>query len=201
MVVDDSGSMYRLADDVRGGFNSYVEKLRADTEQNYRLTVAKFGSSYEVLADNVPPQEVAPLDRTSYTAAQGSTCLYDSIGKLISTFENSNPEMPAGDRVLLVVQTDGEDNSSVEFTKDQIRSMISAREATKVWACLFLAAGPDAWKQGNGLGFSSNKVFQTSATAKGTQTVYEAVTHTSFAYSRGADEEEVAKTMRGHLSN
>lgn len=201
MIVDDSGSMYYLANDVRGGFNSYVEGLQQDTEQHYHLTVAKFGSGYELMARNAEPESVARLDNRNYTASQGGTALYDAIGKLITSFENDNIDMPATDRVLLVVQTDGEDNASVEFTMSQVRKMIDHRESCQGWTCLFLAAGPDAWKQGSGLGFASNKVFQTQATAKGTETVYRAVTETSRAYSRGASQEAVAETMRGGLAD
>lgn len=185
MTVDDSASMNHLATDTRGGFNGYVEELRKDKDSRYRLTVAKFGERYELLAKAAKLSEVPALNEQNYRANQGSTALLDAIGKIISDFENGTT-LRDGEKVLLVVQTDGLENSSKEFTVEQVRKMIQEREQSGRWQCIFLGAGPDAWKQGAGFGFAGDSILRTENTAAGTRSTYSGLATASAAYSKGA---------------
>jgi hypothetical protein len=201
LVVDDSGSMASVANDVRGGFNSYVDSLIADKDVKYSVTVGIFGSKYHTHAVGEKPKNVQKLDSRNYRAEQWSTSLYDAIAKTIQDFETANPNLPKGDKVLLVIQTDGGDNSSKEFTRDSVRSMIEARQSGETWNILFLGAGMDAWSTGSGLGIAKGSVFQTEHTPQGYASSYAGVTATSRATARGASQKEAAEAMREALTN
>lgn len=185
LVVDKSGSMAHLAKDVCGGFNSYVDDLRADTDGRYRLTVALFDTRYDLIANAAELKDVPVLDSTTYKP-RGMTALLDAIGKTITDFEATVPELGDGDRVLLVVQTDGEENSSREFATDAIRRLITDREAGGRWSCIFLGAGIDAWSTSRDLGFDHGSTISVDNSSHGTRSTYSGITRATQAFSRGA---------------
>lgn len=182
MVIDRSGSMHIVADDVRGGFNAYLENLEQDTAVTYRITTALFDDNYALMGVGLAPQDVIRLNQRTYRPG-GSTALLDAIGRIISDFERST-ELRPRDRVLLVVQTDGEENASREYKVEQIRKMITEREATGVWGAVFMGAGPDTWKQAGGMGFSTSTSY--ARTSEDTRNTYDGLTKMSGAFSRGA---------------
>jgi hypothetical protein len=200
LLVDDSASMFQVADSVRSSFNEYLDSLILDQDAKYRITVGIFGSEYRNLAIAQKPKDVIKLDRFTYQAQQGSTALYDSIARLIRDFDNKNPNLPKGDRVLLVIQTDGQDNSSHEVDLATARGMIEARQSGDVWNVLFLGAGMSGWKAGASLGVAERNLYQTQHSAQGYAESYSGVTMTSRATARGASKDEVAEVMRDALA-
>ncbi len=195
LVTDRSGSMYGLAEDVRGGYNGYVQSLQDDKEARYRVTSVLFSSQVTreddgstVLCVAAKPKDVPRLDEKSYVPG-GGTALLDAIGKVITKFE-AEVTLGKEDRVLLVVQTDGEENSSQEYDRATIAKMIADREEAGRWAAIFMGAGPDTWQQAGGMGFSTSLSY--SGDSKGVAASYEGLTATSAAYSRGASRSAAA---------
>lgn len=193
LVTDASGSMYTLAGDVRGGYNAYLQDLRADTEKSYRVTSSLFSDGYELLCTASDPADVPQLDEVTYRPG-GMTALFDAIGKTITDFERAVPTLNAGDKVLLVVQTDGKNNTSVEYTGPQIKSMIAEREATGAWTSMFVGAGPDTWRQGEAMGFTSTVAVAASGPA--TASSYSGLSTATRGYSRGSSSEQMAEQVR-----
>lgn len=191
-IIDRSGSMAPLADDVRGGFNTYVDSLRDDDAVKYRLTVAMFHHQYRPVCTAAKLRDVPKLDNRNYVPG-GATALLDAVGKTITDFEARVPELGDEDRVLLVVQTDGQENSSTEFSRETICALIEQREKTGKWSCIYLGAGPDAWGQAARLGFTHS--VNTAKTAKGTHGSYTGLSFATRAYSRGATADETRDTI------
>jgi hypothetical protein len=200
LLVDDSASMSNVADSVRESFNEYLDSLILDDDAKYRITVGIFGSEYKNLAVAEKPKNVVKLDRSNYRASQGSTSLYDSIARLIREFEQANPNLPKGDKVLLVIQTDGQDNSSREVDLSTARGMIEARQSGDVWNVLFLGAGMSGWQAGSSLGVADSNLYKTSHTGAGYAASYSGVTRSSQMTARGASKGAVAEAMREALS-
>ena len=113
-LLDRSGSMHGSVTDTIGGFNSYIEKQRA-SEFDTNVTTILFDHGYEILYKRKNIDEVKELTHNEYYV-RGSTALLDAIGRTITTMEREidNP-------VLFVITTDGYENSSREYTKNQIR--------------------------------------------------------------------------------
>lgn len=187
LATDASGSMGHLADDVRGGYNSYLDGL--DGAARYRVTSVVFNTGVTVLCTDAAPQDAPRFDDRNYFPA-GGTALLDAIGKVITDFERAVPELGADDKVLLVVQTDGFENSSREYTWAAITKMIQDREATGRWAPIFMGAGPDAWQQAGAMGFSSSLAY--GATGQGVARSYQGLSQTSAAYAAGATRRDAA---------
>jgi hypothetical protein len=195
LATDRSGSMYRLADDVRGGYNGYLQSLQDDDEVRYRITSVLFSSPITreddgstVLCTAAKPKDAPRLDEKNYVPG-GGTALLDAIGKMITGFE-AKVTLKKGDRVLLVVQTDGEENSSTEYDRPTISKMIADHEATSQWSAIFMGAGPDTWQQAGGMGFGTSLSY--SGDSKGVASSYAGLTETSRSYSRGATRSEAA---------
>ncbi len=189
LITDMSGSMAGLANDVRGGFNTYVDELRADTDQDYRLSVTLFDTEFVELCKAAPLGDVPALDEANYRP-RGMTALLDAVGMTVAGFDET--KLADDDRVLVVVQTDGHENSSREYRRDQIADVIKAREATGKWSFIFLGAGPDTWQQAAGMGFARDATVSIAADAKSTAGTYSGLSGATRSYSRGGNRADVS---------
>jgi uncharacterized protein YegL len=184
MVVDMSGSMQTLAQDVRGGFNEYVTTLKADTEREYRLTVTLFDTEFIPLAVDAALSDVPELNGVNYHP-RGMTALNDAIGKTLAEFDAKHGKVKKHERVLVVIQTDSQENSSQEFTTDQVKALIAEKDKSDRWGFIFLGAGPSAWSVGGSYGLGHSTI-ATSQTSAGTRSTYSGLATASAGYSRGA---------------
>lgn len=190
LATDKSGSMSSLANDVRGGFNTYIDGLADDKDGRYRITARLFDTSVTELCTAAKPRAVPRLDILSYSPG-GGTALLDAVGELIVGFEKATT-LGEDERVLLVVQTDGEENSSREYRLDTIRQMITEREAGGRWACLFLGAGRDAWRQADGMGFQAGQTIRVGDDSHGTASSYGGLRGATVSYAAGASAKDVS---------
>jgi uncharacterized protein YegL len=159
-VIDSSGSMEPKATDVRGGFNNYVSALREDTRSGYRLTAVTFDTQVKTLFTDVPLTQVPQLNESNYRPG-GNTALYDALGVSLAEITSAirHEDKPYGtDRVLVIVMTDGEENSSRRFSKQQVTGDIKLREEAGNWTFVYLGADQDAWAASQGLGFAAGNV-------------------------------------------
>ena len=85
VLLDRSGSMAAMVDDVIGGFNGLLADQRADGA-DARMTFVQFDTVdvQHTVADAVPIAEVLPLDRASFQP-RGGTPLLDASGNQVLT--------------------------------------------------------------------------------------------------------------------
>jgi uncharacterized protein YegL len=152
MILDMSGSMAPQWDDTIGGANSYFEGLKKDENTDYRVTIINFDTAYEVLCSDRPLAEVPKLDRMNYRP-RGGTTLYDAVGRAIRETE---VKVLDGEKAVVVIITDGEENSSHEETQSTIKPKIEILQGRGNWTFVYLGAVANAWleasKMGIGLG-------------------------------------------------
>lgn len=142
VLLDRTGSMSSIRDDVIGGFNTFLAEQQAAPEPG-TLTLVQFDSQdpYEVLHVFAPLHAVRPLDATTYVP-RASTPLYDALGRGITDLDArlaAIPEALRPGRLLFVVVTDGQENASHEFNRAQVSAMIQARQEAG-WEFIFLSA-------------------------------------------------------------
>jgi len=113
-------------------------------------------------------------DLTNLTAInpRGATALLDAIAKTIAHTETLLAERPWFDgTVLVVIQTDGYENSSREYNVSQIKDLIGKKES-QGWQIVFMGAGIDAIAEGQGIGLRAGTSFAYDATSVGTRAAY-----------------------------
>ena len=168
-IIDESGSMRPAASDIRGGFNTYVEKLKGDGN-TYTLTAIKFGTMVRPLFAGLSLEDVPLLTPENYMPLD-STALYDAIGYgLDATKEQFSIEKkPYGkDRFLFIIMTDGFENASKKFSKENITARMKRREEAGNWTFVYLGADQDAWAIASDLGLAQGNVLSYAAAATNT---------------------------------
>lgn len=165
-LLDESGSMDMCLKETISGFNEYVQSLKK-TKDKVFLTLTKFNSvSTTIVYKNKEIHNVSKLNEETYIP-DGMTPLYDAIGKTISalTKELTNVLKP---KVLFVVMTDGQENSSGEYNLEAIKKLIKRKE-TEDWSFLYMGADQDAWLNSKDMGFAKGNVLSfASANVRGT---------------------------------
>jgi uncharacterized protein YegL len=148
--------MASKANDVVEGFNAYISGLRQEQEVNYLFSLTLFDTAVTYPAVAIPLDQVQPLDHKSYRPG-GNTALNDAIGITVRKVENDNPRV---DKIVTVIMTDGEENSSREWSLNAVRALIEQKESEGQWTFIFMGASPDAWAQGHALGVRAGNVAQ-----------------------------------------
>ena len=173
-VIDKSGSMAHLTKDTIGGFNGFVESQKDDTKTT--LTTVLFDTSWKILHDGVDVYEVEPMTNKDYIAG-GGTAMLDAIGEIINRVQDRHDELglEKPDNVLFVITTDGEENSSRKFAKEQIEKMIKHQTNGHGWEFIFLGANMDAVTVATNIGISHNRAVSYDWTSMGTDALYSTV--------------------------
>ena len=156
VILDRSGSMESICDDTIGGLNAFVEQQKAGSGEA-TLTLVQFDSHdpYEVIHHFTPIREVPALTRKTYVP-RGGTPLLDALGRGINDIEESIGKLNDGERpeiVIVAVITDGQENSSMEFNKEQVEKMIKSKSSEAGWEFIFLSADLNAIADAHRLGF------------------------------------------------
>lgn len=173
-ILDKSGSMSGLEKDTIGGFNSMIRKQRT-LAGDALVTTVLFDTSIKRLYDGVSIGKVTDMTEEDYEAG-GSTALLDAIGSTISAISRRQKRMEGRpDHTIFVIITDGEENSSREYSHQQIRKMIQRKRKDKDWEFIFLGANIDAEETADGLGMDSEMAVNYHADSRGTQLNFEAV--------------------------
>ena len=165
LVVDRSGSMSDIKEDMEGGIKTLIEE-QSRVEGTCLVTLTQFDDEYEVLADGVPAAKLPPYR----LIPRGTTALLDAIGRTISmvhaSIEHTDPGHRPGNVVFAVI-TDGMENASKEWTRMQVMDSVKARIG-EGWHFTFLGADQDAIQEGGGLGVDRASSLTWEKTKKGT---------------------------------
>lgn len=174
-LLDRSGSMQSIKDDVTGGFNALVADQRK-TPGDCTLTLVQFDSQdpQETVFSTLPIAEVPELTGETFQP-RGGTPLLDAMGRLITeTGERiaSTPEHQHPGKVIFVVLTDGLENASRTYTRDRIFEMIKHQREVYSWEFIFLGADQDAIAEGSKYGFAADTSMSIGKTPRGTDMAF-----------------------------
>jgi Mg-chelatase subunit ChlD len=146
IVLDRSGSMSSVRDATVSGFNEFVEGQRkAPGDANITLIQFDTENAYEVVFDKAL-RDAPKLTIETYVP-RGGTPLHDALGRSITELGAKIGKMAEEDRpgkVIVVVMTDGLENSSHEYTAPKIAEMIKHQREVYKWEFIFLGANQDA---------------------------------------------------------
>ena len=132
------------------------EKDDLDTSVTLAVFDAQDGLQYDVLRKSVTPGNWQTVT-SDEVSPRGMTPLFDAIGQIISTAEKDAPE-----KAVIVIMTDGLENSSREMTKEGARAALDRVEA-KGWEVVFLGAEFAKFDDADAVGVSAQKSMAMSA--------------------------------------
>jgi hypothetical protein len=165
-VLDRSGSMSGIISDSIGGFNQFL-KDQKKLPDKATITVHLFDDRHDCIYDCVDIQNAQELTEAVWSP-RGTTALYDAIGKAINKdkqrFAALGTEKPS--KVLVCVVTDGFENASTEYRRQDIQKLIRQCE-DEDWNFIYLAANQDAFAVGQSFGIAPGNTFTYQATSDG----------------------------------
>ena len=165
--------MAGLEKDTIGGFNAML-KEQAELEGEARVTTVLFDNQYRLLHDRIDIRAVAPLTEKDYRVG-GGTALLDAIGrtiKKIRAVQKQTAEEYRAEKVLFVIITDGEENSSRKYSAEQIKERIEHQKEKYGWEFVFFGANMDAITEAGKLGIMPEFARGWLANAAGTAMAY-----------------------------
>lgn len=178
ILLDRSGSMENCRDTTIDAINEYAMGLRRSDEVDARVTLTIFDSdSIDTLQHAEPAKSFMELSRQNFVP-RAMTPLLDAIGKAVADIDKVT--LRDGEKVGLVILTDGQENSSTEHTKETIRKLLTDRQDNKGWLVTFLGADVDAFsdamsygvKDGHYLALKKGKLRQSMGYAGASQARY-----------------------------
>jgi hypothetical protein len=180
-LLDETGSMASIKDDTIGGFNSYLDTLKA-SRTPIDFTLIKFDSNrLEKVCVATPVKEVAGLTPQTYRPG-ASTPLIDAAYKTIKAVEKSlNGATP---KVVVCIQTDGHENASTEHTWDELNALIKEKTG-QGWQFNFLGTGIDAYDTGRRMGVAAEGTIASALDSRSVRASYAAVADSAMAFASG----------------
>lgn len=180
-LLDRTGSMEQVRDDTIGAFNAYLDSLKAGGA-DIVFSFLQFDSvSIDKICVGIPVADAKPLTRDTYQP-RAWTPLIDAAFKTIKAVEEKAKN---GEKVVVCIQTDGEENASVEHTWEELNALIKEKIGLG-WQFNFMGAGIDAYKQGARMGIAAAAtVSYDSADPIKTRAAYAAVADCAVGFASG----------------
>lgn len=182
-LLDRSSSMQTCKPATIEAFNAYLAGLQAEADAQIDFTFLQFDTvSLDKLCVGIPVKDARPLTDATYQPRRG-TPLIDASVKTIKAVADALTKRDDKPRVVVCIQTDGEENSSRDHTWEELRTLIAAKQA-EGWEFNFMGAGIDAYQQGAKMGIAAvNTVSYDSASLESTRSVFRATAENASAFS------------------
>lgn len=137
IVLDKSGSMYGLrSDTVKACNNIFDEIRRSAQDQEVTVSLFTFANKVQTLFFNADIKTLKNLTLNDYIP-NGGTAMFDGLGKAIEMFSSLPDVNNENTSFLLLVITDGEENSSVNHFYQTIGASIRHLQKTDRWTFAF----------------------------------------------------------------
>ena len=168
-ILDESGSMSGLEKDTVGGFNSFIGRQR-NVEGEALVSVVLFSGSSKVLYDRTELSKIETMTEKQY-CPEGCTALLDAVGNAVNhirTIHKYAREEDLPEKTVFVITTDGEENSSREFTYRKVKELIERQQKNCGWEFLFLGANIDAGEEAARIGIDPDQAVRYECDSAGT---------------------------------
>jgi hypothetical protein len=147
-LLDRSGSMESCCQDTIEGFNTFIESQK---QFGGTMTLCLFDDKFETVYDKMPIEDVPVLTDDTFVP-RGGTSLHDAMGQVL--------KMDLSDDAMVIVLTDGEENSSRLYTAAHIKDLVNL----KPWKFVYLGANQDAVLAASELGIKTSLEYDANRT-------------------------------------
>lgn len=175
-VIDRSGSMSSLDASACAGFNNFIEEQRTVPGQA-RVSLTFFNDTVKHEYTAVPIQQI---DRLRSIAPRSMTAMYDGIGDAMNLHSARIEGEQWADSTIMVIITDGHENSSRKYSGSKISSMIRLAKSIG-WQFIFLGANIDVQKVAGTMGIDAEFTYEFESNAASMSQGYATVSATARA--------------------
>lgn len=185
LLVDQSGSMQSMRQSTVDGINEYINTLKEDGGK-YKVSLTMFDSDMNNKLrlnkpwNNIYIDDVPELKLNDYNPA-GGTPLQDAFCMTLKMLKDRKDE-----KYLFVVLTDGYENTSKEYSADDMKKLKKKLEEKDNWTFVYLGANQDAFATGSVYDFTSSNISNFNTTAKGTNVMFANLGAATRSYSASA---------------
>jgi hypothetical protein len=155
LLLDETSSMLAVKTTTISGVNEFTDSLKKDAGDKLLFTFVTFNTTrFHVVNDATPARDIKKINEDTYIPT-AMTPLHDSIGRVIGLAEKTR-----ADSVLVAIYTDGEENSSKEFTLAKVRDLIEAKKKLG-WQFSFMGVDIDAYRDASKYGIARGATVST----------------------------------------
>lgn len=181
VLVDRSGSMTSIKDAMEEAFSGFLKEHRK--VPSTRLTLIQFDDQND--QDLVYVDQPIRSAEKLYLNPRGSTPLLDAMCKTIDmTGERLSRlnERFRPDQVLMVIITDGAENSSTTYKRKDVFDRITRQRNQYKWQFVYLGANQDAIAEATSFGISRGQTMTYLPTAGSVGTMSNSLIGTTTCY-------------------
>jgi len=180
VILDKSGSMESVLDSTISGFNEYLTTLKK-TQGNMRFSLTLFDTdSIDTPYVNVPVKNVKPLNKDTYIP-KAMTPLYDAVVNSVEELYKSVQDKKMA--VVVVIMTDGEENSSKQHDEKCVRELVEKLQKKGNWTFTYMGANQDAWANAAKYGIAAGNTMSWASNNVGTMNAFRSLGGSSVAYA------------------
>jgi Mg-chelatase subunit ChlD len=166
IVLDRSGSMSSIRNEVIGAFNEQIKTIGKEAEE-VDTDVSFF--TFSTKADdpvflNQPVEKMELLTEKGYVP-DGMTAMLDGVGKAVSHLEQVKDANDPGTAFLVIVVSDGQENNSKEYNWISLAAKIKPLQETKRWTFSYVGANQDLGKVSDSINIGSKNVMSFTCSA------------------------------------
>ena len=168
IVLDASGSMGAIEDDIKGSFRSLI-KTQKESKGKTVLDLYQFSDDCRRLVKHVDLADIKEDLMANYRCS-GCTALNDAVCTAIDTLGMELAAMREEDRpqnVVFVIITDGYENASRRHSAMDVKYRIELQSSKYSWDFQYLGANQDAFAVGETMGIAKENCVNYEASAPG----------------------------------
>ena len=161
IVVDRSGSMHSLQNELISGLNVFCEQQK-NTSPDSHLICTRFDNVVELVVETSSLKNFTKFSSDDFVP-RGMTSLHDAVKDMVCRIEANVPSgnIEGPNTPIIVILTDGAENSSLT-SKEEIATIVKAKRNLG-WKFIFMGANQDALEVGSSMGMNRNNCMTYSA--------------------------------------
>lgn len=185
ILLDRSGSMAAIKDAMEGGFDEFLHQHQQVPTTRISLIQFDGQNPYDEVYIERPVTDVPKL----HLQPRGSTPLLDALCTTIDKVGKrlaAKRQQDRPDKVLFVIITDGQENASHEFKREDVRKRVKTQTDTYKWEFVYLGANQDAFAEAASFGIDLGKTINFAYAARGTEKAWRSLAANTLGYASGA---------------
>jgi len=179
IILDKSGSMEKIRNEVVGGFNDNVKEIKKKNAELGMETVvclvtfSTFVDEPVLWLENV--DKIEPLTIEKY-APDGMTAMYDAVGTTVEKLLKVEDADEDNVSFLVLVISDGQENNSKKYSSEKISELVTSCEKTGQWTFSYVGANQDLKQVAQLLNINVGNMMMFTADAAGYEKSTDSIT-------------------------